>query len=67
MFQLAYMAQYYKEKNNTNDEIIFHSIETRLRKIIEKNAFVDFLEFNFSSPVGNAVGCERRYDLGIIR
>ncbi|HYI76174.1 MAG TPA: PAS domain-containing protein [Chryseolinea sp.] len=52
LFQLAYMAQYYKEENNANDEIIFHTIETRLRKIIEKNAFVDFLEFNFSSPKG---------------
>ena len=65
LFQLAYMAQYYKEEKIANDEIIFHTIETRLRKIIEKNAFVDFLEFNFSSPIGNAVGCERRYDLRI--
>jgi len=52
LFQLGYMAQYYKEEKNTNDEIIFHALETRLRKIIEKNAFVDFLEFNFSSPKG---------------
>ena len=52
LFQLAYMAQYCKEQPNGNDEIIFHSIETRLRRIIEKNAFVDFLEFNFSSPKG---------------
>jgi signal transduction histidine kinase len=52
LFQLAYMAQYCKEEKNSSDEIIFHTIETRLRKIIEKNAFVDFLEFNFSSPKG---------------
>ena len=52
LFQLAYMAQYYKEEKIASDEIIFHTIETRLRKIIEKNAFVDFLEFNFSSPAG---------------
>jgi hypothetical protein len=52
LFQLAYMAQYYKEEKIVSDELIFHTIETRLRKIIEKNAFIDFLEFNFSSPVG---------------
>ena len=63
LFQLGYMAQYYKEEKIANDEIIFHTIETRLRKIIEKNAFVDFLEFNFSSPSGNVVGREARYDL----
>ena len=63
LFQLGYMAQYFKEEKIASDEIIFHTIETRLRKIIEKNAFVDFLEFNFSSPYGTLVGRERRYDL----
>ena len=55
LFQLSYMAQY-KEEKSAGDEIIFHTIETRLRKIIEKNAFVDFLEFNFSSPIGTLSG-----------
>ena len=36
LFQLSYMAQYNKEEKIASNEIIFHTIETRLRKIIEK-------------------------------
>ena len=55
LFQLAYMA-HCKEDEHSTEEINFHSIETRLRKIIEKNAFVDFLEFHFTSPKGTLSG-----------
>jgi signal transduction histidine kinase len=50
LYQLVYLAQADQEKGTIQNTIDFSCIETTLRKIIEQNAFVDFLEFNYSSP-----------------
>jgi hypothetical protein len=35
-----------------------NNIETRLRRIVEKNAFVDFLELHFTGPEANLIGLD---------
>lgn len=50
LFQLVYLAQSGSNCDLANDEQVSNSIETRLRRIIEKNAFVDFLELHFTAP-----------------
>ncbi len=50
LFQLVYLSQYQHEAENTLAEMSFSVIETRLRRIIEKNAFIDFLDFDFEGP-----------------
>lgn len=50
LFQLVYLAQSGSNCDLPNDDQVSNSIETRLRRIIEKNAFVDFLELHFTAP-----------------
>jgi len=56
LYHMVYLAQS-DEVDNTPENIIhFSTFETLLRKVIEQNAFVDFLEFHYSAPRGNLVG-----------
>jgi hypothetical protein len=50
LFNLVYVAQTHQEKEHVGSITDFNGIETNLRKIIEHNAFVDFLEFHFVAP-----------------
>lgn len=50
LFHLAYMARPLGITEPDPKKICFHDLETRLRKIIEKNSFVDFMELHFSAP-----------------
>jgi signal transduction histidine kinase len=51
LFQLVYLAQTDREvEMKTVSELDFTTLETTLRKIIEQNAFVDFLEFHYCAP-----------------
>ncbi|HEU5290610.1 MAG TPA: hypothetical protein VFU05_08220, partial [Cyclobacteriaceae bacterium] len=50
LFQLVYLTQSGSNCDLDNDEQVTNNIETRLRRIIEKNAFVDFLELHFTGP-----------------
>ena len=56
LFQLVYLAQADLEANPPKNSIDFNCIETTLRKIIEQNAFVDFLEFHYSAPLDRMPG-----------
>jgi hypothetical protein len=56
LFQLVYLAKADQENATASGTIDFSSIETSLRKIIELNAFVDFLEFHYESPLQKAEG-----------
>jgi len=51
LYQLAYLTQETYEEEDSTD-ISFEDIETRLRQIIERNAFIDFLDFHFIAPAG---------------
>lgn len=64
LFQLVYLThveddQVYTEKFDPD------CLETRLRKIIEKNAFIDLLELNVTAPTTTTPGvnCESIYGL----
>lgn len=48
LFQLTYLSASHTE--NTFHAFDFNNYETTLRKIIEQNAFVDFLEFHYTGP-----------------
>jgi signal transduction histidine kinase len=50
LFRLVYLAQADQNNDTTHNAIDFSDLETCLRKIIEQNAFVDFLEIHFESP-----------------
>ena len=50
LFQLVYLTQSGTNCDLVHDDEVTINIETRLRRIIEKNAFVDFLELHFTSP-----------------
>lgn len=50
LFQLAYLTEPPNRETESLHQISFDLLETRLRRIIEKNAFVDFLELHVSSP-----------------
>jgi len=50
LFQLTYMAQPSGVEVLPTKKVCYHDMETRLRKIIEKNSFVDFLDFHFIAP-----------------
>jgi len=50
LFQLVYLAKADLEPTPPQDLVDFNVIETTLRRIIEQNAFVDFLEFHYSAP-----------------
>jgi light-regulated signal transduction histidine kinase (bacteriophytochrome) len=50
LFQLVYVAQSGHAKGVATHSVDFDGIETNLRQIIEKNAFVDFLEFHYAAP-----------------
>lgn len=45
--QLLYLAEVDEEDSKPNNEIDFYELETHLRKVIEQNSFVDFLELEF--------------------
>jgi hypothetical protein len=49
LFQLIYVADS-GSSCPEGENLDFGAIETRLRQTIEKNAFVDFLDFHFQSP-----------------
>lgn len=50
LFRLTYMARPTGFVEGEPKKFCFPDMETRLRKIIEKNSFVDFLEFHFTAP-----------------
>ncbi len=45
--QLVYLAQVDDEETRPRYVVDFYEVETHLRKVIEQNAFVDFLELDF--------------------
>jgi signal transduction histidine kinase len=61
LFRLVYLAQADQEKGLTQGVIDFSCIETTLRKIIEQNAFVDFLEFHYESPSQKVEGINNTF------
>src|SRR5688572_18458588 len=56
LFQLVYLAKADLEVEAPSESVDFNTIETTLRRIIEQNAFVDFLQFHFNSPTGKLMG-----------
>jgi light-regulated signal transduction histidine kinase (bacteriophytochrome) len=55
LFQLLYVSQSDHVLGSPNRFVDFQGVETSLRKIIEQNAFVDFLDFRFSAPVSERI------------
>jgi signal transduction histidine kinase len=49
LFQLVYLTQVAEVKANPAG-IDFNGLETNLRRIIEQNSFIDFLDFHYSAP-----------------
>lgn len=58
LFHLVYLTQAESNYEPSSDLQVVNNIETRLRRIIEKNAFVDFLELHFSGPETNLKGVD---------
>jgi len=56
LFQLVYLAKADLEVSAPSEIVDFNVIETTLRRIIEQNAFVDFLEFHYHAPSERLVG-----------
>ncbi|HMG94461.1 MAG TPA: hypothetical protein VK589_30585 [Chryseolinea sp.] len=56
LFQLVYLAKADLEVSAPSESVDFNVIETTLRRIIEQNAFVDFLEFHYNAPSGRLNG-----------
>jgi signal transduction histidine kinase len=56
LFQLVYLAKADLESAPPSEVVDFNVIETTLRRIIEQNAFVDFLEFHYSAPSERLLG-----------
>lgn len=56
LYHMVYLAQSDEEDKTPCNCINFNQFETLLRKVIEQNAFVDFLEFHFSAPRENLLG-----------
>jgi signal transduction histidine kinase len=56
LFQLVYLAKADLEVEPPSESVDFNTIETTLRRIIEQNAFVDFLQFHFNAPTGKLTG-----------
>lgn len=50
LFQLVYLAQADEVDTDPENIIHFSVLETNLRKVIEQNAFVDFLDFHVVTP-----------------
>lgn len=55
LFQLVYVAQSHHIPESGNRFVDFVEIETSLRKIIEQNAFVDFLDFRYTAPTNERI------------
>jgi signal transduction histidine kinase len=66
LFQLVYLTQKEHELESVTDLQCCNAIETRLRKIIEKTAFVDFLELHFSGPETPLTGFNPAIFCGIL-
>ena len=56
LFQLVYLAKADLEVEAPSEVVDFNTIETTLRRIIEQNAFVDFLQFHFNAPTAKLMG-----------
>jgi hypothetical protein len=56
LFQLVYLAKADLEVDAPSESVDFNIIETTLRRILEQNAFVDFLEFHYNAPTGKLIG-----------
>jgi signal transduction histidine kinase len=57
LFQMVYLAHSSENEVVEGKNLInFNTLETRLRRLIEKNAFIDFLELHFCSSVGKYIG-----------
>jgi hypothetical protein len=56
LFKLVYLTEADSMQRQPNFIIHFSKIETHLRRVFEKNAFVDFLEFHFISPLESVEG-----------
>lgn len=56
LYHMVYLAQSDDEDNAPENSINFNVFETLLRKVIEQNAFVDFLAFHYSAPRENLKG-----------
>jgi signal transduction histidine kinase len=65
LFQLVYLAQSDKVLDAPQGVVNFSVLETRLRKIIEKNAFVDFLELHFSAATPVLAGLNESLVYGL--
>jgi hypothetical protein len=58
LFQLAYLTEPPHQETESIHQLSFDLLETRLRRIIEKNAFVDFLELHVTSPENKLTGID---------
>ncbi|HEY3402462.1 MAG TPA: histidine kinase dimerization/phospho-acceptor domain-containing protein, partial [Ohtaekwangia sp.] len=56
LFQMVYLAEADHEEGIPVYTIQFCTIETALRRVIEQNAFVDFLDFHFQAPDSSFAG-----------
>jgi hypothetical protein len=56
LFQLVYLAKADLEDDLPSQVVDFNVIETMLRRIIEQNAFVDFLQFRYTAPQSRLTG-----------
>jgi len=56
LFQMVYLAESDVEEGSPTHILRFCDVETALRKVIEQNAFVDFLEFHFQSNMDSFSG-----------
>src|SRR5690606_22366387 len=65
LFQLVYVAQSDHMPGATNPLIDFVAIETTLRKTIEQNAFVDFLDFTYSAPADEIIHLDQALLTGL--
>ena len=56
LYQLVYLAKADLEVDLPSKVVDFNVIETMLRRIIEQNAFVDFLVFHYTAPQTRLTG-----------
>jgi hypothetical protein len=56
LHQLVYLAQSDDEHTEPTHVVNFYALETHIRKVIEQNAFLDFLELKFSQHTESITG-----------
>jgi signal transduction histidine kinase len=56
LYKLVHLAQADLEQTTPTYTVNFNDIETALRRLIEQNAFVDFLELHYTAPMSKLNG-----------